>query len=744
MKHFFLSLLTAVIFYCSSNAHDSLILRVQDKITALPIAGATIAASSQQLLTDNSGILKLPLKPTTSALRITASGYHAQTISLKEQKNVYEVLLQPHQIGLDEIVVSGTLRQVNRLQSPVPVESYTAHFFHRNRTHNLFDALSQVNGVQPQITCNVCNTGGLQVNGLEGPYTMVLIDGMPIVSALSTVYGLFGIPNNMIKRVEVIKGPASTLYGSEAVAGIINVITKAPTHKREWIVSQNATTYREWNTDIGYSFKQAKVSGMVSLNHFKYNHPTDRNADGFMDIPLQQRTSLFGKLMLDRKHQLPFSLAVRYISEERSGGQVNWTRKWRGSDSVYGESIDTRRVELFGNYGLSIGKQDLLLEYAYNYHHQDSWYGNTFYLASQHTAFAQLRWDKKIGSHALTAGVPFRFQRYDDNSVATSDAVTGKNLPALNTIAGFFVQDEWKLSEQFTALAGMRLEHHQVQGLVWSPRLSLKWNAAEHHTFRLAAGNGFRVVNLFTEDHAALTGARQLLIEERLKPERSWNAHLQYSSQYHLGDAGLLSADAGLFYTHFSNRILPDYDTDPEKIIYRNLDGFAVSRGGNAALFLSLRNGIRANAGVTILDAFVREEEAARMRILYVPTFTANYGLGYQFSKTGLTLDFTGRTLSPMRLPVFPNDYRPEMSPWYSILNLQLTKKVGDWLQLVVGVQNLLNFMPRDPIMRPFDPFDRTVTDPITNPNGFTFDPSYNYAPLIGRRFQVGITVTLR
>ncbi|MBM3440952.1 MAG: TonB-dependent receptor, partial [Bacteroidetes bacterium] len=103
-----------------------------------------------------------------------------------------------------------------------------------------------------------------------------------------------------------------------------------------------------------------------------------------------------------------------------------------------------------------------------------------------------------------------------------------------------------------------------------------------------------------------------------------------------------------------------------------------------------------------------------------------------------------GRTLSPMRMPVFPNDYRPEMSPWYSILNLQLTKKVGDWLQLVAGVQNLLNFMPRDAIMRPFDPFDRTASDPLTNPNGFTFDPSYNYAPLMGRRFQGGITVTLR
>ena len=129
---------------------------------------------------------------------------------------------------LDEVVITGTLKAVSRLESPVPVEVYKPAFFKKNPTANIFEALQNVNGVRPQLNCNVCNTGDIHINGLEGPYTLVLIDGMPIVSGLSTVYGLSGIPNSLLERIEIVKGPASSLYGSEAVGGLINIITKNP------------------------------------------------------------------------------------------------------------------------------------------------------------------------------------------------------------------------------------------------------------------------------------------------------------------------------------------------------------------------------------------------------------------------------------------------------------------------------------------------------------------------------------
>ncbi len=642
---------------------------------------------------------------------------------------------------LSEVVVSGTMRNMTRLSSPIPVESYSSRFFQRAIQPDLFSSLGMINGVLPQVTCNVCNTGSIQINGLEGPYTMVLIDGMPIVSSLSSVYGFSGIPNSIIKRVEVVKGPASTLYGSEALAGVINIITKDPGSKNSLGFEQTASSYGELTTDVAAMFKVGKARSLLGVNLFSMNQRIDRNNDLFTDVSLQNRLSIFNKWTFSRKNQLPASLAWRYLYEDRWGGQMNWQQKYRGSDQVYGESIYTNRFELLGNYGFKIQSQEFHIDLSYNAHQQNSYYGTTFYDAMQHTAFMQLRWEKKWKNHRILTGLPFRYQWYDDNSPATKH-LTGENKPAVSNYAGVFVQDEWQVHPALVLLTGMRLEVSGVQRPVLSPRLSLKYAAAENHILRLTAGNGFRLVNLFTEDHAALTGARTVVIRNELKPERSWNLNLNHTSHYHLGK-GLATVDANLFYTRFSNRILPDYDTDPELIIYDNLQGLSISRGISVTTDWNLPSGFRANAGITWQQVFTQNDAKERSRQVYAPGFTANYGAGFELKKWRLSADFTGRTIGPMRLPVFPNDYRPEYSPWYSLLDLQFVKQTGKRFEWIVSIKNLFNFLPQDPIMRPFDPFDLQVNDPVNNPNGYTFDPSYNYAPMMARRFVIGFRCRL-
>lgn len=181
--------------------------------------------------------------------------FSQNTINIKEKDSVKKVQKTN---DLDEVVVTGTLKPVKRLESAVPVEVYTRTYFKKNPTPRIYEALQIVNGVRPQLNCQVCNTGDIHINGLEGAYTMVLIDGMPIVSSLSTVYGLSGIPNSLIERVEVVKGPASSLYGSEAVGGLINIITKNTTNVPVFSADFFGTSWFENNLDLGFKFNAGK------------------------------------------------------------------------------------------------------------------------------------------------------------------------------------------------------------------------------------------------------------------------------------------------------------------------------------------------------------------------------------------------------------------------------------------------------------------------------------------------------
>src|SRR5690606_38928462 len=285
--------------------------------------------------------------------------------------------------SLDEVVITGTLKPVSRLESAVPVEIYTPVFLKQNPTPNIFEALQNVNGVRPQINCNVCNTGDIHINGLEGPYTLVLIDGMPIVSGLSTVYGLSGIPNSLIEQIEIVKGPASSLYGSEAVGGLINIITKLPENTSKLSLDGFVTGWGETNLDIGYKAALGKNTHILTgVNYFNYSNPIDNNHDNFTDVTLQDRISIFQKWSFDRKSKKPFSLAGRYFYEDRWGGEMQWNKSHRGGSEVYGESIYTSRFELIGQYQLPIAEK-INFQFSYSDHDQNSVYGDMPYLAQQ-------------------------------------------------------------------------------------------------------------------------------------------------------------------------------------------------------------------------------------------------------------------------------------------------------------------------------------------------------------------------
>lgn len=693
-------------------------------------------------------------------LKVSQHEYRSLTkrIELLTDTILTDLILEPLDERLNEVVITGTQKEVNRLESPVPVEIYTAKFFRKNPTPSIFEALQNVNGVRPQLNCNICNTGDIHINGLEGPYTMVLIDGMPIVSSLSTVYGLSGIPNALVERIEVVKGPASSLYGSEAVGGLINIITKKVQNASLLNADVMTTGYGEHNTDVGFKLNLTnKIAVLTGVNYFNYSNPVDHNHDGFTDVTLQDRISVFQKWNIARKENRIFSLAGRYLYEDRWGGEMNWNKTFRGGDLKYGESIYTKRMELIGNYQLPVPEK-VFLSFSLTNHNQDSRYGTTSYIAQQKIAFSQLTWDKKWGNNDLLFGAAFRYTYYDDNTPATAsaDVLNPSNSPERTFLPGLFLQNEIKLTPAHSLLAGLRYDYNSIHGNILTPRVAYKWALNENNIIRLNAGTGFRVVNIFTEDHAALTGAREIVIQNELKPERTYNVNLNYLKKVHLTNGTFLGLDFSGFYTYFNNRIIGDFDSNPNQIIYDNLNGYAVSKGLTANVDVAFSSGLKVTTGLTFQDVGFVEDGIKQQQIL-TEKFSGTWAVSYKLNKLHLGIDYTGNVYSPMRLPLLGVlDPRRPFSPTWSIQNIQLVYDGFKRIEIYGGVKNLLNFTPNRGT--PFiiaganDPFDKNVEFDTNgqvratpnNPYGLSFDPNYVYAPNQGIRGFLGVRLVIK
>ncbi len=691
------------------------------------------------------------IKPGNYVLQVSAIGFKnfKKSFEIKDKDLSFEITMESSTEQLNEVVITGTLKEVSILESAVPIEVYTPTYFRKNPTPALFESLQIVNGVRPQINCSVCNTGDVHINGMEGPYTMVTIDGMPVIGGLASVYGLNGIPNSMIEQMEVVKGPASTLYGSEAVGGLINVITKTLEKAPNFSFDVFGTTWGELNSDLSAKFKLTqKLSSMLGINFFNYSIPIDNNGDNFTDVTLQDRVSVFNKWSLQRNENRQASVAFRYIYEDRWGGEMQWTPEYRGGDSIYGESIYTNRYEVIGKYQLPV-KEKIMTSFSYSNHHQDSRYGNTSYIAQQNIIFGQLFWDKTLFDvHNLLLGTALRYNFYDDNTPATqsSDSLSPTNKVEEYVLPGIFIQDEMSINQKNKLLLGLRYDNDIRHGHIFTPRTNYKWSPNDNNIIRLSFGTGYRVVNLFTEDHAATTGSREVIVAEKLNPEQSYNVNLNYQKFINTS-FGFINFDGALFYTYFTNKIAPDYETNSNQIIYENLKGYAVSRGGSFNMVFNFSVPLNVKIGATFLDVYLMEENELgiieRQEQLLTEKVSGTYSATYHFQKQNIKVDYSGNLYGPMKLPLVENDFRPEYSNWYSIQNIQITKTFKKGWEVYGGIKNLLNFTPPAySILRPEDPFDKNANDPIKNPKGYTFDPTYVYASNQGIRGFVGIRYT--
>lgn len=739
----------------------SIVGKVESEGTALAFANLQIEGTNIGTTTDVKGNFSLAnLEAATYSIAVSYIGFETTqktiTLTASEQQTL-DFDLKPS-LSLEEVVVTGTMKPTFVSSSPIKVDVVTAkrlNTYIPAAASSVVEGIQLVNGVQEVVACGVCYTNSISINGLAGAYTAVLMDGTPMYGNLASVYGLNGIPSMIIDRFEVIKGPSSTLYGSEAVAGVINIITKNPEQQPALSIDVMGTSHLESFGNIAVAPKIGKSSGYIGLNYAYINNFDDFNQDGFGDGINLDRYSLFSKWNIHRKSGKKFTLAAKYYYEDRRNGVEEFLkdrnyRQLRGSESIYGESIYTNRAELFGTYEFNTQPR-LKLDFSLSDHRQDSYYGSDYYEARQRIAFSNLLWNITEGRHDILLGATARYNAYDDNTVATrtqTEAGNSINQPNNQFIPGVFMQDEFRMNRRFTLLAGLRLDHYESHGPIFTPRLNVKYKPSNWTTLRANFGTGFRVVNLFTEDHAFVTGQRSVEIAEALQPEQSYNATFNLNQVYAIAGSGTLDIEA--YYTHFTNKIIPDYDT-PSKIIYANANGFARTMGIGATLNHSFMFPLSVNAGFNLQRAIEVENDTEGNTISrdleFAPRYSGILTANYNWKKQGLTFAYTANLTGNMPLPevydvqadgsLSPTPRATESQP-FSLHNLQVTKQIKDNFTIYGGVQNLFNFRQDSSPLVGFNDPSAAI--------GFSdfFDTSYAYAPNRGREAYLGIKWNLK
>ena len=522
------------------NASDANVFgHVLDKETGehLPFITVVLKGTTIGTTTDNSGhyfLKNLPEGRFTLEYKYLGYKTVSKAVELKKGKTQeINIEMEEDKIALEGVVVSANRSETSRRLAPTLVNVLDGKMFQTTNAVNLAQGLNFQPGVRVETNCQNCGFQQVRINGLDGPYTQILIDSRPIFSALSGVYGLEQIPANMIEQVEVMRGGGSALFGSSAIAGTINIITKEPlrnsgelTHTLTAIGGSSAL---DNNTTLNASLvTENGKAGLYIFGQNRHRSGYDYDGDGFTELPkLKNQTAGFRSFLKTGIYS-KLTFEYHHMGEYRRGGNL-LSRPPHEADIAeqLEHAIDGGglKFDLFS----SDYKQKLSVFTSAQYTDRDSYYGtdrdpNAYGKTTDLTFMAGAQYnysfDKLLFMPSdLTAGLEYNFDHLKDDMIGYN-----RHTNQRVHIESAFLQNEWK-TNRWSFLVGGRLDKHNMMNhLIFSPRANIRFNPTEDINIRASYSSGFRAPQAFDEDmHISAVGGEVALIRraEDLKEERS-------------------------------------------------------------------------------------------------------------------------------------------------------------------------------------------------------------------------------
>jgi outer membrane receptor for ferrienterochelin and colicins len=719
----------------------------------LPFITVAIKGTTIGTVTDATGhyfLKNLPIGNYT--LVASGVGYKPTEVQIQVEANKSKEIdfeLEEDVLKLEETVISANRNETSRKEAPVIVSTISPAIFENTNSVCLAQGLNFQPGLRVETNCQNCGFQQVRINGLDGPYSQILIDSRPIFSSLAGVYGLEQIPVNMIERVEVIRGGGSALFGSNAIAGTINIITKEPTSNS--VTLSNTTNLIAGKAfDVNTTFNSSIISdnhkyGIMFFGATRQRASLDYDGDGFSDITMIKAKNLGFKGFYRTSDYSKLTLEYHNIGEFRRGGN-NVTLPPHKADVAeqLNHNINTGgiRYDLFSkNYN-----HKMALYASAQHINRDSYYGaqmdiNAYGLTDDISTVSGIQYsyaaNKVLFLPAdITAGVEHSYNKLQDISL-------GYNRVIKQTVETYsaFAQNEWK-SDKMSFLIGSRFDKHNLMKQpVISPRANIRYTITKDIILRGAFSTGFRAPQAFDEDlHVSLAGSEAMLIElaPDLKPEKSFSFSFSSDLYFKLGKVQNNLLLEG-FYTDLQDVFIlkPISNQNGQALLQRTNASGAVVQGFNIELKVVPTRNLLIQSGATFQRSDYIESEQwsedvpAQKRMLRTPNRYGFLMVSYSARKDfdlSLTGTYTGTMLVPHYAGYIPAD-REVQSPEFFDINFKVAHEISlngqAKLQFNTGIQNILNSYQND--------FDK----------GPDRDAAYIYGPSLPRTVFVGVKFTI-
>ncbi|MCD7973851.1 MAG: TonB-dependent receptor [Candidatus Azobacteroides sp.] len=760
MKHYIFPVLLFLISFsgiAQSNKSDANIVGdVKDMQTGEHISYITIAVKNSVVgtTTDGTGHYFLKNLPTGKiTLQVSGLGYKTieQEVEIQAGQTLeLNFLVEEEAFSLNELVVSANRNETNRKEASIVVGVINPKIFIATNSVCLAQGLNFQPGVRVESDCQNCGFTQVRINGLEGPYSQILIDSRPVFSALSGVYGLEQIPVNMIERVEVVRGGGSALYGANAIAGTINIITKealsnsfSAEYNYELIGGKAPDNSVNVNTSIVTDDNKA---GMYLYGTYRNRSHYDHDGDGFSELPEIVNNAIGLRSYYRLNNQSKLTLEYHNLHEYRRGGN-NFERPPHEADIAEQLDHDTNGGSLAYNWFSPDGRNKLNAYSSLQHILRKSYYGTdkdpdaygrttnlTFVTGAQFTHI----FDELLFMPAeMTFGGEYQYDDLEDDLPAYREGT----LKQKTKVAGFFFQNEWK-NNKWGFLLGARLDKHNLlDDPVFSPRINIKYDIIQNLSWRASYSSGFRAPQTFDEDlHVSFLNNEGVVTRNAkdLKPEYSHSFSTSFDYYFNVGNtqANLLAEG---FYTRLNDVfiLVQTEDNEGNPVNERRNGHHANVAGINLEGKVAPSPAIQLQFGFTFQQSRYSEARqwtddesvAPEKKMLRTPeqygyfTFTAGPFKQFTVSTTGT---YTGKMLVP-HFEGYIDETRLERTPQFFDLGLKASydlrlKSMN--LQVSGGVKNIFNSYQKD--------FDK----------GANRDAGYIYGPSLPRTAFLSLKIT--